>query len=111
MKKVPNCKVCADRESCTSPCEALKGALKKVTSGRGELPIGVPSYIKNEWPNPAIAGKKLSIGRQRVRIKDHMLVTFVKLGFKREIIAEILNIAPKNLRYRLRDAKKRLNLT
>lgn len=108
MKKVPNCRRCKDREICQVPCEALKRSLnKKFPPNKKELYIGIPTYIKNPWPE-SIPKKKYS--RQEVVNRDRILLTLDGLGFPRDAIAQTLGITKKNIRHRICMARKRLGL-
>jgi hypothetical protein len=108
MKKVPNCRRCATRDICQAPCEALKRSLdKKFPQAGKEFNIGIPTYLKEPWPDP-LPRKKYS--RQDVVNRDRVLVTLDSLGFPRDAISQVLNITKKNVRQRVYMARRRLGL-
>lgn len=75
-----------------------------------EWNVGVPSYVKDEWPSPANAGKKLSKLQFKARRRDYILLTLLGLGFDRSTVEEVLGITHEKMRFILFRAKKRLRV-
>jgi hypothetical protein len=110
IKKFTSCLDCQKRETCVTPCRELTAELDKVTVKNRELPIGIPQYIKHEWPDPAIEGKKRTPRTNLAYSKAAILLTLIGLGYPRLIVAKVLRINPENMRWRIWDARKRLGL-